>query len=251
MAKKIKNNAEMNNNNSNLLFTPERKVIGAEEAKLMASKCSDDSRREAQNWNRCEFSGIKFEDEDLSGIEAHYAKFVDCEFLNCKLNRLEGHFSTWDNCIFKNCEIENANFSFSDISMSFFDSNMNGTDFPFCRGNLGATQCMMRRVTANHSSLLLNLVRVDAWGFEGNCSNLDLAISGSNCSRAEFNDSTLKGKVENTNLTDAELNRSELSKLIIDVDCATHGMEREDSTDDIDSALNKAIQELEEIVGEK
>ena len=255
MAKKIKNNAEMNNNNSNLLFTPERKVIGEEDAKLMASKCSDynDSRSEARNWNLCEFSGIKFEDKDLSGIEAHYAKFVDCEFQNCKLNRLEGHFSTWDNCIFKNCEIENANFSFSNINLSFFDCNMNGTDFPFCQGNLGATQCMMRRVTANHSSLLLNLARVDAWGFEGNCSNLDLAISGSNCSRAEFNDSTLlKGKIENTNLTDAELNRSDLSLLHIAYDCATHGMEKEDSTDDeIDSALDKAIHELEEIVEEK
>ena len=254
MAKKIKNNAEMNNNNSNLLFTPERKVIGAEEAKLMASKCSDyNDSSEARNWNRCEFSGIKFEDEDLSGIEAHYTKFVDCEFLNCKLNRLEGHFSTWDNCIFKNCEVENANFSFSNINLSFFDCNMNGSDFPFCQGNLGATQCIMRRVTCNHSSLILNLVRVDAWNFEGNCSNLDLAISGSNFSRAEFCDSTLKGKVEkNTNLTDAELNRSDLSLLHIAYDCATHGMEKEDSTDDeIDSALDKAIHELEEIVEEK
>lgn len=245
----------MNNNNSNLLFTPERRIVNVEEAQRMTARCTDynDSRSEARNWNRCEFSGIKFEDEDLSGIEAHYTKFVDCEFLNCKLNRLEGHFSTWDNCIFKNCEVENANFSFSTINnLSFFDCNMNGTDFPFCQGNLGATQSMMRRVTCNHSSLLLNLVRVDAYGFEGNCSNLDLAISGSDCSRAEFCDSTLKGKVENTNLTDAELNRSDLSLLHIAYDCATHGMEKEDSTDDeIDSALDKAIQELEEIVEEK
>ena len=253
MAKK--NNAEINNNNSNLLFTPERKVIGAEEAKLLASRASDynDSRSEARNWNRCEFSGIKFSGEDLSGIEAHYAKFVDCEFENCKLNRLEGHFSTWDNCIFKNCEISNANFSFSSISnLSFYDCNMNGTDFPFCQGNFGATQCMMKRVTANHSSLLLNLARVDAWGFEGNCSNLDLAISGSNFSRAEFCDSNLQGEFKNTNLTDAELNRSDLSQLHIASDCATHGMEKEDSTDDeIDSALDEALLELEEIVGEK
>ena len=257
MAKKsIKDNAEMNNNNSNLLFPPERKIIDAESAMKMAARVTDynDSRSEARNFKCVEFNGVKFNGEDLSGIEAHYSKFVNCEFSECKFSRMEAYFAEFSNCTFTNCDLANSNFSFAKIADTvFFNCNMDRADFSFVQGNFSCTGCMMERVSANNARLLLLCSNCNAIGFEGNCSQLEIDISGSNFSRAEFNDSTLQGKFKNnTNLTDAELNRSDLSLLHIAYDCATHGMEREDSTDDeIDSALDKAIRELEEIVEEK
>ena len=253
MTKKKQNEATINQtNNNHLLFTPERKVVDTQEAEKMVLRCAEynSSRSDARNFRCMEFKGIKFVGEDLSNIEAHYSHFEDVEFVNCKLSGMEAYFSSWHNVIFTNCEISNCNFSFAEIAnCSVFNSNLNGTDFPFARGNFGVNGSMMENVTCNNATLQLHLVNANARGFEGNCSKIDFAeCTGCNLRRAELNDSTVTGNITNSCLVNAELNRSDISGLEIGEDCATSGMETEDSSVniDFDKALDEALSELEE-----
>lgn len=235
----------------NLLFTPERKVMDADAAKHMAQRCSDynDSRSEARNFKCTEFRGITFKGEDLSSIEAHYSRFIDCKFEEVKLDRMEGYFMELNNCEFKNSSLENANLSYARISdCNFYNCNLNGVDMPFASGNWAATSCMMERSTANNANLHLILFNCNVIGFEGNCSHLDLDISGCSLKRAELNDSILKGEIVNSDLTNLEMNRSDLSALKISEN-AMSGMETEDSTgfeDAFEKEINEALRELEE-----
>ena len=229
--------------------TISRKLIDPAEAQRMAAKCSDynDSRSEARNFKCVEFTGVKFNGEDLAGIEAHYAKFENCEFSECKLSRMEAYFAEFSNCTFTNCDLENSNFSFAKITDTvFFNSNMDGVDFPFGQGNFSCTGCMMERATANNAKLHLVFSNVNALGFEANCSKIELDVTGSCLRRAEFNDSTVSGKCVQCDLTGSEFNRADLSELEI-VDCATHNMETEDSSGDMfDNELEEALNELED-----
>lgn len=238
-----------NNETAHLLFTPERKVMDADAARRLAARATDynDSRSEARNFKCLEFSGAKFHGEDLSGIEAHYAKFENCEFSECKLSRMEAYFAEFSNCTFTNCDLENSNFSFAKITDTvFFNCNMDGVDFPFGQGNFSCTGCMMERATANNSELHLVLSNVNALGFEANCSKIELDVTGSCLRRAEFNDSTVSGKCVQCDLTGSEFNRADLSEFEI-LDCATHNMETEDSSGDMfDNELEEALNELED-----
>ena len=117
---------------------------------------------------------------------------------------------------------------------------------PFASGNWAATSCLMERSTANNANLHLVLSNVNALGFEANCAKIELDITGSSLRRSEFNDSTVSGKVMQSDLTGAELNRADLAGLEI-VDCAIHNMETEDSSGDLfDSTIEDALDELEE-----
>lgn len=236
-------------NSSHLLFNPERKVMDADAAKHMAQRCSDynDSRSEARNFKSTEFRGITFKGEDLSSIEAHYSRFIDCKFEEVKLDRMEGYFMELNNCEFKNSSLENANLSYARISdCNFYNCNLNGVDMPFASGNWAATSCMMERSTANNANLHLILSQTNAAGFEANCAKIELDITGSSLRRSELNDSTVSGKCLQCDLTGSELNRSDLSELEI-IDCATHNMETEDSSGDLfDSTIEDALNELEE-----
>ena len=125
----VKNTAD-----SHLLFAPERKIIDAESAMKMAARATDynDSNRDARNFKFFDFNGVKFKGEDFSCIEAHYATFTDCEFIECKFSRMEAYFAEFENCTFTNCDVKNANFSFAKITdTAFFNSNLDGADFPF------------------------------------------------------------------------------------------------------------------------
>lgn len=248
MKKNVKNTTVENNT----LFVPERKIMDAASAARLASRCSDynDSRSEARNFKCTEFRGITFKGEDLSGIEAHYSRFIDCTFEEVKLDRMEGYFMELNNCEFKNCSLENANLSYAVISdCIFYNCNLNGVDMPFARGNWAATSCMMERCTAQNANLMMVLSNCNVIGFEGNfAKNIELDVTDSNLRRAEFNDGHIKGKIARTDLTNSEWNRSNLSELEI-VDCATCGMETEDASgvdDCFDNALEAALNELEE-----
>lgn len=250
--KKNENTTVKNNEAaSHLLFAPERKVLDAATAQRMAAKCSDynDSRTEARNFKCLEFTGQKFNGEDLSGIEAHYAKFEDCEFSECKLSRMEAYFAEFSNCTFTNCDLENSNFSFCAISNTvFFNCNMDGVDFPFAQGNFSCTGCMMERSTANNANLHLILSNVNALAFEANCAKIELDVTGSSFRRAEFNDGVISGKIENSDLTNSEFSRSDLEGLLIST-CATCGMDTENSSGlaaRIDKTLEEALNALEE-----
>ena len=240
----VKNTAE-----SHLLFAPERKIIDAESAMKMAERCSDynDSRSEARNFKCLEFQGVTFKDQDLSGAECQYSIFTDCIFDSVNLSRLSAEFATFQNCQWQNCCLENANFSFATISDSnLYNCCCNGADFPFCHGNFAATSCNMERVTANNADLHLIFSNVNALGFEANCARLELDVTGSSLRRSEFNDGKISGKIENTDLTNSEFQRcSNLAKI---VDCATNGMDTEDSYGDDfgDDELEEALNELEE-----
>ncbi|MBR2427226.1 MAG: pentapeptide repeat-containing protein [Lentisphaeria bacterium] len=234
----------------NLLFAPERKVMDADAAQRMAAKCSDynDSRTEARNFKCLEFRGVTFKGEDLSGIEAHYSRFIDCTFEEVKLDRMEGYFMELNNCEFKNSSLENANLSYARISdCNFYNCNLNGVDMPFASGNWAATSCMMERCTAQNANLMLVLSNCNVI-FEGNYANIEFDVADSNLRRSEFNDGCIKGKITKTDLTNSEWNRSNLSELEI-VDCATSGMETEDASgvdNCLDNALEDALNELEE-----
>ena len=248
--KKAENKKNAAKNTTHLLFAPERKVLDADTAQRMAAKCSDynNSRSEARNFNCLEFTGIKFNGEDLAGIEAHYAKFESCEFSECKLSRMEAYFAEFSNCTFTNCDLENSNFSFSKIADTvFFNCDMDGVDLPFAQGNFSCTGCMMERCTAQNANLMLVLSNVNALGFDANCAKkIELDVTGSCLRRAELNDSTVSGKIVQSDLTCAELNRADLSELEI-VDCATHNMETENSSGDLfDNELEEALNALEE-----
>ena len=240
----VKNTAE-----SHLLFAPERRIVNVEEAQRMAGRCSDynDSRSEARDFSCREFHGITFTGEDLSGIDTTYSKFEDCVFENCRLSRMTANFTQWCNCVFKNSDLENSTFEFAAIyDTNFFNCNLSGVDMPFARGNFGATQCMMNRATAQNSILQLHFCAVDAQGFEANFAHLDLAnVSKSNFRRAEFNDSVVKGRFEQCDLSYSEFNRADIRELEI-IDSATSSMETEDACGNEDDALEDALNELEE-----
>ena len=217
---------------SNLLFAPECKAVSIEEAEKIAARCTDynDSCSEKRNFKFLEIKGATFNREDFSSIEAHYSKFVDCEFNECKLSRMEAYFATFENCTFKNCDLENANFSFCITDTVFFyNCNLNSADFPFARGHFVCSGCMLERSTANHSNLKLELSNTNAIGFEANCSKLEIRANDSCLKRSEFNDGEICGEIRSSDLSDAEFNRSKLSDLYFAEGNAICGLETEDS----------------------
>ena len=236
-------------NTSHLLFDPERKVLDADTAQRMAAKCSDynDSRSEARNFKCMEFTGVKFKGEDLSGIEAHYSKFVDCEFSECKLSRMEAYFAHFENCSFINCNVENASFSFAKLTGTVFSNcNLERAEFPFAQGDISCSGCMMGQVSAENANMKLTFSNVNAGCLEANFAALELNIENSNVRNAEFNDGWVKGKVARSDLNGSEFNRADLAELEI-IDCATHNMETENSSGDLfDSTIEDALNELEE-----
>ena len=237
------------NNNSNLLNPPVRHAVTPEAAQRMAARCTDynGSRSEARNLKCTEFSGIKFKGEDFSGAQIQYSKFTNCSFEECDLSRLDAQFAEFSACTFTNCIVENCDFSFAKITDTLFlNSNLGGSDFPMAQGNFSLTGCKAERMTANNADLQLIFSRVYAAEFEANCAKIELDVTGSSLRRSEFNDSTVSGKIVQSDLTGSEFNRADLAELEI-IDCATHNMETEDSSGDMfDNELEEALNELEE-----
>ena len=241
---------EMNTQTAEIRSTPERKLIDENSAQRMAARCSDynDSRSEARNFRCAEFRDVVFQNEDLSGMDATHSAFINCRFEQCRMERIEAHFSTFTGCSFSHCDLENSNFSFATLDIQLANCDLDGVDMPFARGTVSATQCMMERATAPNANLNLKFCEVNATCFEANCSQLDLEISGSCVRRSEFNDAVVRGKISTSDLSNTELNRSDLTLLEI-CDSATRGMETEDSTgvdDDFEKAFEEAMSELEE-----
>lgn len=211
---------------------PERRVLSAEEAKKLVSKCTDynDSRSDNRNFKCVEFSGIKFKGEDLSGIEAHYSKFTDCEFEECKFDHSEFYFAELHNCVFRNSSLENCNFSFAAVSgLTFLQCNLKGTDMPFVRGDLSCQTCMWERGTANNGQLKLTIAETNAYGFEANFAKVELDVTGSNLRCSEFNDSTLKGQIVQSDLCRSEFNRADLTDFQVS-ECAINGIETDEAS---------------------
>ena len=232
--------SETNGVKPHLLFEPERRLMEGADAQKMALRCTEynDSRNEKRNFKCMEFNGVTFKDEDLSNMEAHYSKFTDCNFEECTICNAEFYFAEFSNCVFQNCNLRNSNFSFAEIfCVNFFNCNLNGVDFPFTRGNFSCTSCMMERSTASNSDLLLAFSDTNAYGFEANCSHLKFDVVRSNFRGAEFNDGSLQGKIAQTDMTNAELNRSDLTDLEL-TDCAVRGMETEEAVGFDDSEGN-------------
>ena len=248
MKKNVKNTVKNNEIASHLLFNPERTVMSPEATVRKVQKCSDwNDRGEERNFRQMVFNNITFKNENLSGLECHYSIFNHCTFEGTILNRMEAHFAQFNNCEWKNCSLENSTFAMASINdCNFYNSNLNDTDFSFATGCFAATSSLMERCTANNSILMLVLSNTDVSGFEANCANISLDVKGSSFRRAEFNDSTVSGQCVQTDLTGAELNRSDLAELEL-VDCATHNMEKEDSfCIGFDKVIEDALNELEE-----
>lgn len=229
--KKITANTTANTVNNNFFFAPERSVMDADSALRRAVKCSENnnSRNDARNFKCLEFNGAVFKGEDLAYIEAHYSKFVDCQFEECKLYSMEAPFTELVNCTFKNCDLTSADFSFARITnVQFFNCILNSADFPFAQGDITCSGCSMIRFAAPNSVLHLKLDTVNAVAAEANVAHLEIDITNSNFRRAEFNDSCVKGRISQTNLTDAEFNRSSITELEL-TDCAVNGLETEDA----------------------
>ena len=244
----MKKNAANTNStvNPQLQFIPERREVDAAAALKMAEKCTDynDSRRDAQNFRCVEIRGVKFLNEDLSGVEMHYGKFVDCEFEACRIGNSEWFFAELDNCVFNNCSLKNANFSFAAVKAVFRNCDLRGADFPFASGEITCHNCMMENCTAQNAELRLILTDANARGFEANSARLDLKVGDSNLRGAEFNDGHLRGEISRSDLGGAELNRSDLTDLKL-IDCAVSGLETENAV-----GLEEDMDSLEDILDE-
>ncbi|MBE6373887.1 MAG: hypothetical protein E7055_17685 [Lentisphaerae bacterium] len=234
--------------NENMNSTPNRQVLDAEAARRMVGKCTDYNapRNDSRNFKCVEISGMKFKDEDLSGIAAHYSKFKDCEFEACNISRIEGYFAEFQNCSFKNCDFDNSNLSFATISnVTFTNCNLDGVDMPFAKGDFTCDNCMMERFTAQSAELKLKLNETNSRGLEANAATLELEVTKCNLRFAEFNDGTVKGTISQTDLSRAELNRSDLTELQV-IDCAVNGLETEDAA----GFDNSTEEDLDDIFGD-
>lgn len=233
--------------NENLNSTPDRQVLDADAARRLVSKCTDYNapHNDSRNFKCIEISGMTFKNEDLSGIEAHYSKFKDCEFEACNVSRIEGYFAEFENCSFKNCDFNNSNLSFAAISnVTFTNCNLDGVDMPFAKGSFSCDNCMMERFTAQSAELKLKLNEINGRGFEANAATLELEVTRSNLRSAEFNDGTIKGTISQTDLSRAELNRSDLTELQV-IDCAVNGLETEDA-----AGFDSPEDDLDDIFGD-
>ena len=244
--------AENQAKNNHLISAPERRVPDEETIRKMATRLSDynGSRSDNQNFTCMEVKDITLTGEDLSNIEAHYSKFENCTFEEVKFNGAEFHFAQLTNCTFKNCELKNAEFFFAGLSkVNFLNCNLGGIELPFAYGEIFCTGCMMNRWTARNANLRVVLKECDASYFDACFCNLNFDVFNSNLRRAEFNDAVaVKGQITQTDLTGAELNRSDLSELTL-TDCATEGLETENSTgldDDLPSDLDELLDDEEE-----
>ena len=234
--------------NENLNSTPNRQVLDADAARRMVSKCTDYNapHNDSRNFKCVEISGMKFKDEDLSGIAAHYSKFKDCEFEACNISRIEGYFAEFENCSFKNCDFDNSNLSFATISnVTFTNCNLDGVDMPFAKGDFSCDNCMMERFTAQSAELKLKLNETNSRGLEANAATLELEVTKCNLRFAEFNDGTVKGTISQTDLSRAELNHSDLTELQV-IDCAVNGLETEDAA----GFDNSTEEDLDDIFGD-
>ena len=232
--------------------TPERRVPDEETIRKMATRLSDynGSRSDNRNFTCLEVKDITLTGEDLSNIEAHYSKFENCTFEKVKFNGAEFHFAQLENCTFKNCELRNAEFFFAGLTkVNFLNCSLNGVELPFAHGEISCTGCMMSRCTARNANLHVVLKECDASYFDACFCSLEFDVFNSNLRRSEFNDAVaVKGEITRTDLTGAELNRSDLSGLTL-TDCATEGLETENSTgldDDLPSDLDELLDDEDE-----
>ena len=202
----------------------------------------NDSATEARNFKLTELRDILLNEEDLAGMEANYSSFVNTVFTNCDLSRMEGHFARFENVVFKYCTIESADLAYASFeNVRFENCTLSGTDFPFARGEITFHECCMPRCSAHNARMKLNFNASYARNFEGSCAALELhAINGS-LQRCELHDCTLTGEITGTDLTRAELCRSELSGLKI-TDCAIHDLDTED-----DKGFDIPEEELEDL----
>lgn len=211
----------------------ERRVVDAESARRMAARATDSSgaHSESHNFKCLEFHDLNLKGETLSHVEAHYSRFVNCCFDETDLRGVEFHFAELENCTFRNCFLGCSEFHFAKLeNVHFYSCDLNNSEFPFAHGDISCTDCMMSRTSANNANLRIEMKNCNAAGFEGNFSQLEIDIAGSSLRRSEFNDMLMiRGTIEQTDLVSAELNRSDLSDLVMR-DCATHGLETEDST---------------------
>ena len=215
--------------NTNSDFTPKRRVVEKDAAKRMALKCSEynGSSSESRNFKCLEFKDMSFKGEDLSGMEAHYSKFTNCEFEECKLVNMEAHFAEFENCTFINCELRNSEFPFSKLSnIKFVNCNLRGTEFQFAQGEISCRGCKMENCDAQNSILTLTLSSVNAPNFSANSAHIEFDALDCNLRGSEFNDGFVEGQIVQSDLTNVELNRSNLSMLKL-ADCAVTGMETE------------------------
>ena len=212
---------------------PQRTLVSAEEAQKRASRCSEnnDSRHEICNFSNLEFNKITFKGEDLSGSRAHYSKFTDCDFLECNFENMEFIYTVFENCRFTNCRLERGDFSFAILdNVSFTSCNLNGSDFPYARGSVTLKNCLMTRCTAFYSALKLALTDTNAVAFKANVANVELDVLRSSFRNGEFNDSTVRGVVSETDLVNSEFNRADMSQLKI-INCPRSNMESEEAAE--------------------
>ena len=225
---------------------PERRVPDEETIRKMATRLSDynGSRSDNHNFTCIEIKNITLTGEDFSNIEAHYSKFENCTFEEVKFNGAEFHFAELENCTFKNCELRNAEFFFAALTkVNFLNCSLIGVELPFAHGEISCTGCMMNRCTARNANLHVVLKECDASYFDACFCSLEFEVFNSNLRRSEFNDAVaVKGEITQTDLTGAELNRSDLSALTL-TDCATEGLETENST-----GLDDGMPDLEDLL---
>lgn len=231
---------------ANLRFEPERKAVDAETAEKMAAVYSsfEDCGRSDRHFKYLEFHGVKLKGEDLFSIEAHYSKFVDCEFTGINFGRMEAMFAVFENCVFKNCNLSDADFSFSKLeNVSFYNCNLNCIELDFTSGKITVEGSVMKEVTAqNARKLSLTLSSVNACGLVANFAVLTLDVVQSNLRSCKFNDSILVGNIRDTDLTNGDMSRSDLSLLSL-ADSSSGDLETEDSAE-IETAIRTAIAKI-------
>lgn len=229
-----KNNHKNNdtvNENKNMGNHPARRILNTEEARRMVEGCTDynDKRSDKRNFRSVEICGTQFENEDLSGLEAHYSKFKDIQFNACDLSRMEGYFIEFENCKFVNCDLHNGNFSFAQITNAeFINCNLNGIDMPFAKADFKTEKCMMECCTAQNAELKLNMSETNMVGLEANAARIEIEAVSCSFRRSEFNGACIKGSITQTDLMNTEFNNADLTDLRL-TDCATRFMETKDA----------------------
>ena len=115
-------------------------------------------------------------------------------------------------------------------NVSFTSCNLNGSDFPYAMGSVTLKNCLMTRCTAFYSALKLALTDTNAVAFKANVANVELDVLRSSFRNGEFNDSTVRGVISETDLVNSEFNRADMSQLKI-INCPRSNMESEEAAE--------------------
>ena len=194
-----------------------RKVVSAGVIVEKAAACTCNARNNENAFTNIEVTGLELAGKNISNAEFLYSKITDSVFENCDISYGEFKFAVLENVTFTNCKLERSYFNFAFLNnVKFINCILDGSEFNFASGKATFENSSLNGAEFNSNTLDITMQHcsVERAEFNG-CSEFAIHAEDCNFSRAEMNDSKIKGSITGCVLTDVAFNGTNGNELVI------------------------------------